>query len=73
MGETYLIYGQLAWGRGSTLDAAKRQFRNAGGRLGLGYTILLFDKDTKVGGVSGVGSVSYEGNAPTRTVVKSRV
>lgn len=59
------MYGK--WGGGLNLATAKREFRNQGGKLGLGYTALFFDTDTEFLGVDQMGRVSWRGNEPVAT------
>lgn len=75
--ETIVIIGQFYWGKGSTLDEAKKEFRKQGGSLSRGYVILTFDAETEFGGVDDMGRYHYtrrdgkdeQPNAPTQKVV----
>lgn len=72
MGWTVLV-GFHVWGAGPTLEEAKKEFRKADGRLGDGYMILVFDKDTEFTGVNRIdGSTEYVGNPPQRTLVQGK-
>lgn len=53
-----------AWGKGATLDDAKREFRKQGGGLARGYTVVHFDDVTLFLGISGMGGYRWLGNEP---------
>ena len=55
MAETFVVLGHNYWGKGDTLDKAKRQFQREGGKLSKGYGILYFDADTTFHGIDGLG------------------
>lgn len=61
------MYGK--WGYGEDLVKAKAEFRKAGGRLGLGYTIFQFDAETEFFGVTNMGGYYFKGNPPKETAV----
>jgi hypothetical protein len=67
-----LVVGNLRWGAGDTLADAKRQWQRQGGRLADGYTVYVFDAETKFHGVDQWGRYSYTGNEPTVTEMKAR-
>ncbi len=62
-GQTVIV-GYHYWGVGDTLDEAKRNMRKAGGRLGDGYYVVVFDDQTTFDGVDMAGGISYRGNPP---------
>lgn len=62
-GQTVIV-GYHYWGAGDTLDVAKANLRKAGGRLGDGYSVVVFDDQTTFTGVDMAGGVNYRGNAP---------
>lgn len=47
------MYGKF--GMGADLAAAKAEFRKAGGKMSLGYTVLTFDSETDLCGVDQMG------------------
>lgn len=53
--ETFVVYGQFYWGKGTTLPEAKKNFTAEGGRLSAGYTVLTFDAETKFDGADAMG------------------
>lgn len=55
-----LILGPSYWGKGDTLDAAKRSFRGAGGSLSRGYIVYAFPKGLTSLYVNGMGGVAWE-------------
>jgi hypothetical protein len=67
-----LVVGNRRWGAGDTLADAKRQWRRHGGRLADGYTVYVFDSETKFYGVDLWGRYSFTGNEPTVTEVEAR-
>lgn len=69
---TTVLIGQMRWGSGVDLDAAKRRFKREGGQLTRGYTVLTFDDETEFLGVDQMGRYSWRGNAPQETAVPPR-
>lgn len=75
-----VVYGGHYWGKGKTLEEAKRNFRRFGGRLGYGYAILTFDEHTEFQGFDGLGRYSWRAtngdnahdHAPTEKIIKPR-
>lgn len=67
-----VVMGQFYWGRGDTLDEAKKNFKSQGGSLIRGYTIYEFPPETLFMGVNGMGFISWDGPEPKRTEVKAR-
>lgn len=66
----FVVIGQHYWGRGETLDKAKRRFRQEGGELSRGYSILAFPDDSEFVGVNTVtGAVEWHGPEPEVTEV----
>ena len=63
-----VVIGQGCWGKGPDKKTAKRNFQRQGGRLGGGYAMYVFDHDTLFLGVDGMGTVSWLGNYPNRTI-----
>lgn len=70
---TYVLIGQNYWGRGSSLTQAKSNFRQQGGLLSNGYTLLIFDAETEFAGVDEVGRYHYDGNPPEITEFPPKV
>jgi hypothetical protein len=66
-----VVFGQLRWGSGTDLIAAKAQFRANGGRLSDGYHVAVFDDETDFLGFGDMGYF-YFGNAPTVTEVAAK-
>lgn len=53
------------WGKSDDgLAAAKKVFREHGGKLGLGYTAFTFPDGTEFLGVDDMGQVRFKGEAP---------
>lgn len=79
-GETFVIFGQFYWGKGSTLAEAKKNFTDHGGVLSNGYAILTFDAETEFEGVDNMGRYFYKrrdgkdeaANQPTEEIVQPR-
>lgn len=71
---TIVVIGQFTWGKGTTLEEAKRQWKSHGHNLRLsdGYTILTFDEDSEFLGVDGMARYHWVGNAPEVTDVEPR-
>lgn len=67
-----VVIGGGYWGKGATTDAAKREYRRVGGRLGDGYTVLRFDENTLFLGIDGMGSYQWLGDAPEVQHVEGR-
>ena len=66
-----VVFGQLRWGAGTDLIAAKAQFRANGGVLSQGYHVAVFDDETDFLGFGGMGYF-YFGNAPEVTEVAAK-
>lgn len=62
----FVVVGAHAWGRAATQEAAKQEFRRAGGRLARGYIVWYFDGvNSRFDSVDRVdGSLCYEGERP---------
>lgn len=67
-----VVMGQFYWGRGDTLDEAKRNFKAEGGSLMRGYEIFEFPPETLFMGVNQMGVISWDGPEPKRTKVPAR-
>lgn len=59
---TYLVIGQHRWGKGATPEAAKDEFRNQGGQLTRGYSLVKFAPPLSFTGVDGMGSYRWTGD-----------
>jgi hypothetical protein len=62
--DTWLVIGWGRWGKGSSLDEAKQNFRQQGGRLMDKPTILRFGEGSIFGGVDNMGNYYYYGEPP---------
>lgn len=75
----FLVIGNHYWGRGNDLATAKKNFREQGGQMSKGYTILEFGPDQEFMGVDPVfGQVSWKNDdgsdrEPKATEVKPKV
>ena len=67
-----VVIGQMRWGAGPSIDVAKANFRDRGGKLSNGYTVATFDATTEFKGVDEAGRVLYIGNAPEQKEVAPR-
>jgi hypothetical protein len=65
--DTYLIVGPGYWGEGDTMDAAKLEFRKAGGKLSGRYVLYHFGERSMYAGFTLGGSYEYTGEPPTET------
>jgi len=65
----FVVIGQNHWGRGKTVDEAKKNFKaqSRSVRLGNGYTLLEFSEETEFVGVDDFGRVHYKGPEPKAT------
>lgn len=69
---TVVVIGQMRWGSGSSLNAAKARFQREGGALKRGYTVLTFNAGTVFHGVDNMGRYSWSGDAPEVKEVPAR-
>lgn len=69
---TTVVIGGGVWGKGSTLDEAKRNFSRYGGSLSAGYVILTFGSRSEFAGVDEIGRVHWSGDDPAERHVKAR-
>lgn len=63
-------YGK--WGKGETVEQARRNFRRMGGSTRHGYTILEFAEADQFKGIDSFGGVQYTGENPQVTEVPAR-
>lgn len=63
-------YGK--WGKGETVEQARRNFRKMGGSARHGYTILEFAEADQFKGIDAFGDVLYTGDEPQVTEVPAR-
>jgi hypothetical protein len=77
-----VVAGDFIYGAGPDLATAKREFRNRGGRLSDGYTVLTFDDETDFLGIDQMGRTRTvrkdydwhkQSNSPTTRIVKPKV
>jgi hypothetical protein len=62
---TILIFGRNIYGRGATLDEAKKNYRSIGGRLNTQHTVVTFPPEATDIEVDMLGQVTWNGPEPT--------
>lgn len=61
---THMISGQMCWGAGTSFEEAKKNFKDAGGRLTGQHWLYTFGGGSEFMGVDGMGCVHFSGPEP---------